>query len=159
MASEYLTIEHLNLKEIRRIFTRVRIGPESWNGTYCWMWTGYTREAGYARVRLNYAYIYFHRLMYAWLVGPIPFKWTRLQLDHLCRNQSCGNPVHLELVTPAVNTGRFNALRTHCKRGHPFDDCNTYWDSKNNERQCKECRRNAKRRYRARCKELQLPYS
>lgn len=40
------------------------------------------------------------------LRGPIP---DGLQLDHLCRNPSCVNPAHLEIVTGAENIRRGKA--------------------------------------------------
>ena len=70
----------------------------------CWMWQGWTRPDGYGMLafgsgRPSYA----HRIAYTELVGPIP---PGLTVDHLCRNKSCVNPAHLEVVTRAVNTSR-----------------------------------------------------
>ncbi len=39
-----------------------------------------------------------------------------------------------------VQPGNFNADKTHCKHGHPFDAANTYHAS-NGERRCRACRR------------------
>ncbi len=49
-----------------------------------------------------------HRLVFTWLVGPIP---PEMQLDHLCRNRRCCNPTHLELVTGTENTRRGRRTR------------------------------------------------
>ncbi len=56
--------------------------------------------------------------------GPIP---EGLTIDHLCRNK---------------DSQRHNVKRTHCKRGHPFTEENTWirYD-RNNGRECHECRR------------------
>jgi len=39
-----------------------------------------------------------------------------------------------------VRPGHFNADKTHCKHGHPFDAANTYYAA-NGERRCRACRR------------------
>ncbi len=65
----------------------------------CWGWAGRIDGAGYGRWSRHLA----HRLSYEFHVGPIP---EGLVIDHLCRNRSCVNPVHLEVVTQKVNVRR-----------------------------------------------------
>lgn len=96
-----------------------------------------------------------HRI--AWYVahGEVPCDLT---VDHLCRNRQCSNVEHLRLLTNAEN-GRLNGhvLKTHCPKGHPYDEQNTYHKYKaetgRTGRECKQCRnalvRNWKRRKRA----------
>ncbi len=80
--------------------------------------------------------------MYEWFTGPIP---AGMEIDHLCRNRACAAPAHLEAVTHHENLLRdetltaANAAKTHCKRGHLFDEANTmvYRGS----RFCLTCRR------------------
>jgi hypothetical protein len=82
--------------------------------------------------------------VYNLLVGEVP---KGLEIDHLCRKRECCNPEHLEVVTHKQNMQRAKwlnrpeKLRTHCKRGHPFDEKNTYWrkDMKWG-RICRKCR-------------------
>jgi len=85
-----------------------------------------------------------HRLMYAWLVEPLPFNSTKVELDHLCRNTCCCNSSHLELVPKRVNwersvdsPTRINALKTHCKNGHLLAGENLEETKKG--RRCRTC--------------------
>lgn len=93
----------------------------------CWEWTGRLHPKGYAYIGTGGSLRHVHRVAYELWVGPIP---DGLQLDHLCRNRCCFNPAHLEPVTREENLRRGirrcgNMLKTHCKRGHPFDAENT----------------------------------
>ena len=91
----------------------------------CWQWTGPSSPLGYGYFgRYGVA----HRVAYEIAVGPIP---DGLEIDHLCRNRGCVNPEHLDAVTHRQNILRgetlasINAAKTHCWRGHPFDEGNT----------------------------------
>src|SRR5262249_41065983 len=72
----------------------------------CWLWTGCKNRYGYgkfnagAKTRPN---IRAHRYAYEIFIGKIP---DGLTIDHLCRNTSCVNPVHLEAVTVSENVRR-----------------------------------------------------
>lgn len=86
---------------------------------------------------------YVHRLVYVWLVGEIP---DRFDIDHLCKTRNCVNPAHLEAVSRRENllrgdtTVAVNAAKTHCKRGHEFNEENTVWRVVRH-RECRQCRR------------------
>lgn len=123
----------------------------------CWNWPTKPMNTGYG---LSYVRqpdgslrkANTHRLAYEMLVGPVP---AGMHLDHLCSNRRCCNPAHLEVVTPRENIMRGvgpsaqNARKTHCSLGHALDMANTYI-TPSGERTCRECRREAARRYKAR---------
>lgn len=114
----------------------------------CWVWQSADNGTGYGVKWANGRQGVAHRWMYEKLVGPIP---EGLQLDHLCRNRKCVNPEHLEPVTNRENGLRGtspaakNARKTHCLRGHPFDEVNTYWEPSRAGRACRECKRQQQR--------------
>jgi HNH endonuclease len=118
----------------------------------CWYWTGRIDEDGYGRFRFNLEgrqiEVRAYRFGYILLVGDIP---DGHELDHLCKNRSCVRPDHLEPVIHRVNTLRsdnfiaVNAKKTHCPKGHAYDEANTYLYP-NGSRQCRTCRREGIRR-------------
>jgi hypothetical protein len=115
----------------------------------CWDWVAGKLSSGYGSFRTGNRAHVAHRYAYEALIGPIP---DGLQLDHLCRNRSCVNPDHLEVVTQRVNLARgvsppaINARKTHCSRGHEFTDENTY-RSPDGYRGCRTCRYETKLRW------------
>lgn len=109
------------------------------------MWTGNRLKDGYALVRMGGKARLVHRVAYELLVGPVS---VGLQLDHLCRERYCVNPLHLEPTTASTNKRRGtnpNSAKTHCAHGHPFDEANTYKDARG-WRGCRKCRTEAERR-------------
>lgn len=118
--------------------------PEPMSG--CWLWTGSVSSGGYARTWVDGRAQNASRVIYRAIVGPIQ---AALELDHLCRNVNCVNPEHLEPVTHQVNTLRGvgptarHARKTHCLRGHPYDETNTYRDRKG--RRCRACANDARK--------------
>src|ERR1043165_2474292 len=149
MDVQYLTVDHLTLKEITRIFSRILIDPEvTFNGVPCWIWTGNV-VAKYSMVTWRRQQVGVHRLIYAWLIEPVQKgsvqgNGKRPEIDHLCKNKLCCNPLHLEVVTRKINVERrnnacaMNGRKTHCKRGHEFTVENSY--PVNGGKGCKTCK-------------------
>lgn len=128
----------------------------------CWQWMGAMHRHGYGAFGIGSDIQgYAHRWSYLFFVGNIPSGFV---VDHLCRNPGCVNPDHLEPVPTRVNTmrgtlpevtrARYRA-QTHCRRGHPFDEQNTYRHP-SGRRVCRACFRQYDRSWK-RAKRAGLP--
>jgi hypothetical protein len=114
----------------------------------CWIWPG-AKSRGYGVKSVKGKSRVVHRIIYERLYGPVP---EGMQLDHLCRNRACCNPFHLEIVTcqenlrrgPTTLAAKQTAI-THCPRGHPYDEENTYVYK--GMRHCRECNREHNRQW------------
>jgi hypothetical protein len=119
----------------------------------CWEWRGARNPKGYGNIRVDKISPAksAHRVAYIELVGPIP---QHLEVDHLCRNRACINPVHLELVDHATNVRRGVQPRfPSCKSGHEFTEENTrWWGPDKRFRACRACAREFTRQHRSRKK-------
>ena len=124
--------------------------PEPNSG--CWLWMG-GQGGGYGRIRFEGRMVQAHRMIYEQIRGLVPLGMT---MDHLCRNQVCVNPDHLEAVTNRVNVLRgkgltaANVRRNHCVNGHGFSPSNTRLEPKNKtgfRRVCLTCQRERQRHY------------
>jgi len=110
----------------------------------CWLWVGSLGGDGYGIAVHEGRLVSAHRRSFAVLSGKIP---KGLQLDHLCRVRCCVNPAHLEPVTQRTNSLRgvgftaVNAKKTHCPKGHAYDEANTYKYPKSGARYCRACKR------------------
>ena len=73
----------------------------------CCLWQGGTtgegRGGGYGKMSLNGRMVSVHIVIYTHCYGYIP---PRKQIDHLCNNRLCCNPLHLEMVTHKTNQKR-----------------------------------------------------
>src|SRR4029077_2153895 len=64
----------------------------------CWIWVGSCDEKGYPLFWHARQMRRAHRISYRAYVGEIPIG---MNVHHTCRNTSCVNPRHLELVEHA----------------------------------------------------------
>ena len=123
----------------------------------CWVWNGARDKRGYGRVGIKE-----QGISKTFLAHRVAFLYENVvpegfELDHLCRNPSCVRPAHLEVVTHTENVGRGFAgvlnnhmtRRTECVNGHPLSGDNLYRRRGSGVRECKECRRENVRRWRA----------
>lgn len=118
----------VNRKLLTRIFSKIKVSTKNfYKGVPCWEWQAYKTKLGYGQISYKPKWWYAHRLIYCFFVEIVP---TGLECDHLCRNPSCVNPVHIEPVAPKINKLRGispaaqNAKKTHCHKGHPLSGDN-----------------------------------
>ena len=74
----------------------------------CWEWRGAIHPNGYGTWTVRRSggrstSVRPHRVAWFAIRGPIP---DGLVLDHQCRNQTCVNPDHLEIVSHGMNLSR-----------------------------------------------------
>ena len=127
----------------------------------CWLFTGAKSQKGYGVVSRPPTIdgakqsILAHRIIFEDEHGPIA---DGLELDHLCRNTMCCNPLHLEAVTHLENMARSStsaarkrraALQTHCKHGHELSGANLGINSAGN-RYCRYCHKESMKAVNAR---------
>lgn len=138
------------LKYEQRFWSRVEKQP---NG--CWLWLR-GKCQGYGTFWDGRRHARAHRYAYEVAVGPIP---AGLELDHLCRNRACVNPMHLEPVERRTNILRGvaftaeNARLTHCPKGHPYAGTNLYLRPDGAHRECRTCRKAEQLARTRRCQE------
>jgi hypothetical protein len=87
----------------------------------------------------------FHSLVAETFHGPRP---PVLQVRHLDGNSLNNHPSNLRYGTAAENGldrvehgADANARKTHCPRGHVYDEANTYFAAGTGHRQCRVCKR------------------
>lgn len=133
----------------------------------CWEWIGYKDIRGYGQVSFKGQIVTAHRMAWQLLVGKLPdYKKTKMTIDHLCKNTSCVNPSHMEIVSSRENTFRSNNIcmqnkaKKYCVNGHKLSGRNlatTKASSKRGiSRVCKECAAIRNKKYHKKIKSLGL---
>lgn len=74
----------------------------------CWNWTASKTKRGYARFWFHGKVRRGARLAYQMMGGEIA---RDEEADHLCENEGCVNPAHIEPVSPEENKRRQHARR------------------------------------------------
>lgn len=110
----------------------------------CWLFHGFIHPTGYALTSYRGKQTRAHRAMYMAAKGPIP---DGMHVCHTCDVRHCINPDHLWIGTRSDNMRDMHAkyrgpqqTKTHCPRGHPYDEENTYLTPEGF-RNCKMCSR------------------
>lgn len=91
----------------------------------CWLWQGPIMNRGYGCFYVDGKSTLAHRFSYRSFNGSIP---TDMTVDHICHVRICVNPNHLQLLTLSENSidgARRVPLKTHCPKGHSYNETNT----------------------------------
>lgn len=101
-----------------RLIAGVRIAKVGHEPLPCWIWTRAVDKKGYPKISLRrdgkHLMLYAHRLSYEMFREVnIP---QGMQIDHLCLNTRCINPMHLEMVPLDENRRRQGARNGRQKK-------------------------------------------
>lgn len=101
----------------------------------CKEWTGACRSNGYGVTVYKGTGTTTHRVMYELIHGEVN---PDMEIDHTCNNRKCINPDHLQLVDHKTNMLLARNRRKTCKKGHEWNEKNTY--EYKGGRFCRKCR-------------------
>lgn len=116
----------------------------------CWEWQACKNKDGYGVFSFGSRPIEAHRIALLLSKGlPLTATNHKNHTDHVCRNHSCVNPEHLEIVSSRENVKRGNthAAKTHCINGHNLSHARVKTDWQGTRRICQICNRIAVAKY------------
>ena len=138
-------INHKNYEGLDELHLQKILSRCEQDANGCLVWTGAVSSAGYGNMSLTLGgkkrWLLPHRAVYTIVKGSP----GDLELDHLCRNRKCCNVDCLEPVSSKENTHRgksfaaVNRAKTHCSRGHEFNEENTWRSPTTGRRKCRIC--------------------
>jgi len=121
----------------------------------CWIWEGAVNIQGYGTFCIGVdeagqRNVNAHRVAFFLANGYFPND----DCDHLCHVKLCQRPSHLRDATHQdnINNRRCSFV---CKRGHPLEDPNLYYDKKGR-RKCRRCMKIYQERARSKRDELRF---
>ena len=85
----------------------------------CWVWIGARSSHGYGRINMRVDGV--HRSLWAHIVAFEEYVrklGTGEQVDHLCYNRACINPLHLQAVSKTINLARRRPSGSHKEQCH-----------------------------------------
>lgn len=124
-----------------------KVGDPDENG--CRIWQGAPMKRGYGQFVMGGKVKRAHQWAFFFANG----HWAENLVLHRCGVKLCVNPEHLydgtvrDNALDRVGHGTdFNARKTHCPHGHPYDEENTAI-AKSGQRVCRTCNRDRSRAY------------
>lgn len=142
----------MNVKETLAVRTEVIDG--------CHVWAGSQDKQGYGWIGIQGRTRKAHRIAYELAHGlPIGSLRSDQFVCHSCDNPPCINPDHLWLGDARANTDDMMAKGRsyngdpwgwgsgNCHRGHDISQSSNVYIAPRGNRECRECRRMARRRY------------
>lgn len=88
---------------IKRIIKKISQTDEVLDLTSCWTFTGAWHDGkGYKKISIDDVTYYVHRVMFEWFYRRKLRK--DIQLDHICCNRACCNPLHLKAMKNKKNS-------------------------------------------------------
>ena len=132
-------ISDLNLSSVELAFHTERFWKKVNKTEYCWNWKH--TQSRYGSFSINKKCFLPSRFSFELAFGKID---PDICIRHICRNDYCVNPEHLEalplaeLVLQGISPSAINHDKAKCLRGHSLVPENLYRSARGN-RICKKC--------------------